>query len=337
MSRAGARASGASAPATGAGAPATGTGTQATGIDTRPGDAGAQPAVARAPRTATGAWPAEAGALLSVDGVDVHYGRGSRRKQAVHRADFSLAPGEVVGLIGETGSGKSTLARTIIGLVKPDAGRIVFDGRDLTGLTTAQWRAFRRSGAVQYVFQDPLRSLDPDTTLHDSVAEPLLVRGGLTRTQITEKVSEQFDRVHLDRALLRRPPGQVSGGQRQRAAIARALITEPRLLILDEPVSALDSANRVQVLELLQGLAGPRVALLFISHDLGSVAGITDRVIVLYRGQIVEMDRTDAIINRPVHPYTRLLVGSAPTLSRNGGDREWRDRLRAELGAAATA
>ncbi len=272
--------------------------------------------------------------LLSVEGVDVHYGRGARRKQAIHAADFAIAPGEVVGLIGETGSGKSTLARAIIGLVRPEAGRIAFHEEDLTALTPAKWRAFRRTGVIQYVFQDPLRSLDPDMTLHDSVAEPLLIRGGLTRAQITEKVRRQFGKVLLDETLLSRLPGQVSGGQRQRAAIARALLTEPRLLILDEPVSALDSANRVQILELLHALAGPDVALLFISHDLGSVAGITDRVIVLYRGRIVEVDRTDSIINRPAHPYTKLLVGSAPTLTAGGSDRQWRDRLRAELGAA---
>jgi len=272
--------------------------------------------------------------LLDVDGLDVFYGRGARRKQVIHSATFSVAPGEVVGLIGETGSGKSTIARTIVGLVPAAAGRVSVGGRDLTGLSSSAWRGFRRSGTVQYVFQDPLRSLDPDLTLHDSVAEPLLITGGRNRTQVTERVLAQFARVNLDESLLRRLPGQVSGGQRQRAAIARALITEPRLLIVDEPVSALDSANRVQVLELLRELAGGDVALLFISHDLGSVAGITDRVIVLYRGRVVEAGPTSDVINHPVHPYTQLLVGSAPTLTRAGADREWRDSLRAQLGAA---
>jgi ABC-type glutathione transport system ATPase component len=271
--------------------------------------------------------------LLEVSGLDVFYGRGSARKQAIFDATFSIAPGEVVGLIGETGSGKSTLARTILGLIKPDNGVIRFEGADLAALGHRQRQLFRRSGAVQYVFQDPLRSLDPDFTLEESIAEPLLSSGAHSRAEVATKVREYFRQVRLDEGLLSRLPGQVSGGQRQRAAIARALISEPRLLILDEPVSALDSANRVQILELLQNLASPSVSLLFISHDLGSVAGITDRVVVLYRGRIVEIDTTDAIVNDPIHPYTQLLVGSAPILGSGPSDRAWRDDIRSRLGA----
>jgi ABC-type glutathione transport system ATPase component len=252
-------------------------------------------------------------AVLEVGGLDVAYGQGARRKQVVTNAKFRIAPGEVVGLIGETGSGKSTIARAVLGLVPTAAGAIAFDGELIGALSPARRRAFRRSGVLQYVFQDPLRSLDPDITLHDSVAEPLVVRGGLRRAEVSDRVREAFGRVRLDESLLHRLPGQVSGGQRQRAAIARALVTDPRLLILDEPVSALDSANRVQILELLRELADPSVALLFISHDLGSVAGITDRVLVLYRGRIVEAGATETVINRPNHPYTKLLIGSAPT------------------------
>lgn len=271
-------------------------------------------------------------ALLEVEHLTVGYGHGTRRKEVIADASFTVHGGEVVGLIGETGSGKSTLARTVIGLVPPSAGHVRFDGQDLTAFTARQWRTFRRSGAVQYVFQDPLRSLDPDITLDESVAEPLVIAGGRSRAEIAARVREQFRRVHLDEALLGRLPGQVSGGQRQRASIARALVTEPRLLILDEPVSALDSANRVQVLELLQELAGPGVGILFISHDLGSVAGITDRVIVLFRGDVVEVDTTEAVITRPSHPYTQLLVGSAPTVSGAASDRARRDELRERLG-----
>ncbi|MFT4122693.1 MAG: ABC transporter ATP-binding protein [Microbacteriaceae bacterium] len=290
--------------------------------------------------------------ILSVRGLDVAYGRGARRKQALAAVDLEVHPGEIVGLIGETGSGKSTLARTIIGLVPADGGSIRFrgqdsggpdaggrdaGGRELVGLRGGALRRLRRSGAIQYVFQDPLRSLDPEVPLGESVAEPLLVRGGLGRkglgrATVAERVREQFRRVNLDEGLLRRLPGEVSGGQRQRAAIARALITDPRLLVLDEPVSALDSANRVQVLELLQGLAGPERGIVFISHDLGSVAGITDRVVVLYHGRVVETERTERILVRPAHPYTKLLLGSAPTLSGHRSERAWRDRLRAELG-----
>jgi ABC-type glutathione transport system ATPase component len=269
--------------------------------------------------------------LLDVQNLSVSYGRGARRREVIPNATFSIGRGEVVGLIGETGSGKSTLARTVIGLVPASSGSVAVAGELVSSFSPRQWRDFRRRGAVQYVFQDPLRSLNPDVSLFDSIAEPLVVQGSLDRASIADRVREQFRRVHLDEELLTRMPGQVSGGQRQRASIARALVTEPRLLILDEPVSALDSANRVQILELLQELAGPGVGILFISHDLGSVAGITDRVIVLYRGEIVEVDATEAIITRPAHPYTQLLVGSAPTLAGEGSDRTWRDALRAQL------
>jgi len=261
----------------------------------------------------------------------VFLGRGSSRKQVLFDVGFTIEQGEVIGLIGETGSGKSTLARVILGLVKPTAGSIHFEGVDVAALRARHQQLFRRSGAVQYVFQDPLRSLDPDFTLEESIAEPLIARGMLSRTEVATNVREYLGRVGLDESLLKRLPGQVSGGQRQRAAIARALISEPKLLILDEPVSALDSANRVQILQLLQSLVGSSVSLLFISHDLGSVAGITDRVIVLYRGEIVEVDSTEKIVNEPTHPYTQLLVGSAPTLTSGSSERAWRDELRARL------
>ncbi|ROQ36511.1 oligopeptide/dipeptide transporter [Frondihabitans sp. PhB188] len=269
--------------------------------------------------------------ILTVEKLQVAYGRGARQKQVLFDADLRIRAGEVVGLIGETGSGKSTLARAILGLVEPSDGSVRFGGTELTTLKPAQLRAFRRTGQVQYVFQDPMRSLDPEFTIEQSIAEPLVTGGGLAADEIARRVRTYLARVHLDEGLLSRLPGQVSGGQRQRAAIARALITEPRLLILDEPVSALDSANRVQILELMQELAGPAVSLLFISHDLGSVAGITDRVVVLYRGRIVEEGSTESIINTPQHAYTRLLVGSAPTLTGGATSRAERDELRARV------
>ncbi|MEU9636639.1 ABC transporter ATP-binding protein [Streptomyces tendae] len=270
--------------------------------------------------------------VLDITGLEVHYGARRRRRRALHDVSLSVAPGETVGLIGETGSGKSTLARTVLGLVRPSAGSVVVDGEDVTTHSARQWRELRRRGVVQYVFQDPLRSLDPDLTVEASLTEPLLVRG-TARPEAAARVRAFLPRVRLTEELLDRLPGELSGGQRQRIAVARALVTAPRLVILDEPVSALDSANRVQVLEILKELRASGVALVFISHDLGSVAGTADRIAVLYRGELVEVGAARDVVGRPRHPYTRLLVGSAPTLRGAPADRAERAALRALLPA----
>ncbi len=269
--------------------------------------------------------------LLQLHEVTVEYGRGPARRLALKGADLSVRAGERVGLIGETGSGKSTLARAVLGLVPTSAGRVIFDGLDLTAARPRQRRELRRRGELQYVFQDPLKSLDPDLSVADAVAEPLRVGGRAARDEIIPKVSDALAQVNLTTDLLGRFPAELSGGQRQRVAIARALITDPRLLILDEPVSALDSANRVRVLRLLSGSRFAGLGMIFISHDLGSVAGLTDRVVVLYRGEIVESGPTAEIVNQPAHPYTRLLVGSAPKLLSGGADRATRAALRQRL------
>ncbi|WP_405827488.1 ABC transporter ATP-binding protein [Streptomyces sp. NBC_01176] len=269
-------------------------------------------------------------AVLEVTGLDVHYGLRRRRRRALHGLSLSVAPGETVGIIGETGSGKSTFARTVLGLVRASAGRIVIGGEDVSAYGPRQWRGLRRRGVVQYVFQDPLRSLDPDLTVEESLVEPLLVQG-VARTEAGDRARTFLARVRLSEELLDRLPGELSGGQRQRVAVARALVTEPRLVILDEPVSALDSANRVQVLQILKELRAAGVALVFISHDLGSVAGIADRIAVLYQGELVEVGAARDVITHPRHDYTRLLVSSAPTLRTASADRAERDALRALL------
>jgi ABC-type glutathione transport system ATPase component len=269
--------------------------------------------------------------FLDIDDIDIHYGKRRGKHHVIQSAGFGVGTGEIVGLIGESGSGKSTIARAVLGLVGVSRGHIRVGDEDVTKFSASRWRAFRRRGVVQYVFQDPLRSLDADTLIADSIAEPLRIRGGLSRAGIAEAVRTYAAKVSLDEALLTRFPGEISGGQRQRAAIARALITEPRLLILDEPVSALDAVNRVQVLATLTSLRSEGVGLLYISHDLGSVAGITDRTVVLYQGAVVESGITRQVVTNPQHPYTRLLVGSAPTLSGLPLDRRQRDELRAEL------
>ncbi|MFF3934697.1 ABC transporter ATP-binding protein [Streptomyces phaeofaciens] len=279
---------------------------------------------AQNPRTPGG--PPASGPVLDITGLDVRYGR----RAALRGVSLGVAPGETVGVIGETGSGKSTLARAALGLVSPSAGSIVVGGHDVTGYGRRQWRDLRREGVVQYVFQDPLRSLDPDLTIEDSLTEPLLVQG-VPRVEAAARARAFLSRVRLTEDLLGRLPGELSGGQRQRVAVARALVTDPRLVILDEPVSALDSANRVQILEILKELRGAGVALVFISHDLGSVAGVADRIAVLYRGELVEDGATADVVNRPRHPYTRLLLRSAPTLRSAPADRAEREALRALL------
>lgn len=276
--------------------------------------------------------PRPAAPVLDVTGLDVHYGLRRRRRRALNGVSLSVAPGETVGVIGETGSGKSTFARATLGLVRASAGSIVIDGEDVSAYGNRQWRALRRRGVIQYVFQDPLRSLDPDLTVEDSLTDPLVVQG-VQRKEAARQIRAVLDRVRLTEELLGRLPGELSGGQRQRVAVARALVTEPRLLILDEPVSALDSANRVQILGILKELRASGVALIFISHDLGSVAGVADRIAVLYRGELAEVGAARDVINEPQHLYTRLLVSSAPTLHTAAANRAEREALRALLHA----
>jgi ABC-type glutathione transport system ATPase component len=270
--------------------------------------------------------------VLEVEDLEVHYGLGRRRRRVLDGVSLSVSNGEAVGLIGETGSGKSTLARAVLGLVPFSRGRVVIDGQDVSTATPRQWRDLRRRGVVQYVFQDPLRSLDPDLTAAQSIVEPLLIQG-ISSAEANTRARAFLDKVRLDADLLDRMPGELSGGQRQRVAVARALVTEPKLIMLDEPVSALDSANRVQVMEILKGLRQAGVGLVFISHDLGSVAGLTDRIAVLYQGELVEVGPSRSIINAPQHVYTRLLIDSAPTLRSAAAKRSEREQLRALLNA----
>jgi len=271
-------------------------------------------------------------AVLEVEDLAVHYGLGRQRRHVLDGVSLTVAPGEAIGLIGETGSGKTTLARAVLGLVPFSRGRVVIDGQDVSKARARQWRDLRRAGVVQYVFQDSLRSLDPDLAVGKSLVEPLLIQG-IPRAEADARARAFLDRVQLDADLLDRLPGALSGGQRQRVAVARALVTEPKLIMLDEPVSALDSANRVLVLEILKVLRESGIALVFISHDLGSVAGLTDQIAVLYQGELVEVGPTRTVINAPQHVYTRLLIDSAPTLRSAAAKRSERQSLRALLNA----
>ena len=251
--------------------------------------------------------------LLDVHGLSVRYGS----HQVLDGVSLRAEPGQIVGVIGETGSGKTTLARAIVGLVPVEAGRVRVDDVEVTALRGRARRVHRRSGAVHYVFQDPLRSLDPDLTVGEIVREPLAIAGGRPRPEQQDRVLGALHRVGLPAALVDRVPAEISGGQRQRVSIARAVVGRPRLLICDEPVSALDASNRNHVLRLIDELRRDRsLAVLLISHDLSSLAGIADRVVVLYRGRVVEEGPIAEVFTRPRHPYTALLVASAPSVRR---------------------
>lgn len=255
-----------------------------------------------------------AGPLLDVDRVEVHLGR-RHRAPILRGVSLRIAEGEIVGLVGETGSGKTTLARTVLGLVEPTAGTVSVAGTVTSHRRPRARRDLRRRGTVQFVFQDPLRSLDPDLRVADLVTEGLAIRGGLDAGQLRARAEEALAQVGLDAGLLGRHPAQLSGGQRQRVSIARALAGGPRLLVCDEPVSALDASSRNQILRLLDSLRHELgLGILVISHDLSSLASIADRIAVLYRGRILEDGPTDRVLESPRHPYTGLLVASAPSV-----------------------
>ncbi len=250
--------------------------------------------------------------VLELDRVSVDFGR----VRVLDGVSLTVRPGEVVGVVGESGSGKTTLARTVLRAVAPAEGSVSVAGRDITRLRGAALRAWRRSGAAQYVFQDPLRSLDPAVSVADSIVEGLRI-ARVPRADAARRRTAALEAVGLDEELIARLPSGLSGGQRQRAAIARALVVEPRLLVLDEPVSALDAASRdrvVQALIALRNQRGSDLAMLVISHDIGSLAAMSDRLVVLNRGRIVEDGLTRRVVAQPEHPYTRRLIESVPLI-----------------------
>jgi ABC-type glutathione transport system ATPase component len=252
--------------------------------------------------------------VLEIKGLTVAY---DRRRPVLTDVALTIGAGEIVGVVGETGSGKTTLARAVAGLVPIRTGTISLSGTDLTALKGRALRDFRRTGRLQLVFQDPLRALDPDWDVSALVAEPLAVAGAVSAGERAERVADALRAVGLDPALAARRPAQLSGGQRQRVLLARALVAAPDLVIADEPVSALDAAARNHILALLAGLRDRSgTSQLVISHDLPSLAGLADRIAVLYRGRIVEEGPVERVLTEPSHPYTARLVAATPRLRR---------------------
>ena len=233
--------------------------------------------------------------------------------RAVNDVSLTLAPGETLGIVGESGCGKSTLARMLLRLIEPTAGQVLFQGEDLLTLPPAAMRRKRRD--IQIVFQDPYASLDPRMSIARIIAEPLDIHGIGSKPERAEKVRELLSLVGLDPAAAERYPHEFSGGQRQRIGIARAIALEPKLVVLDEPVSALDVSIQSQILNLLDDLkARLKLSYIFISHDLSVVQHVSDRVAVMYLGRVVEEGEAGAVLGAPKHPYTQALISAVPDI-----------------------
>jgi len=265
--------------------------------------------------------------LLEVRNLEKHYPvtQGVFKRQvgtvrAVDGISFDLSAGETLGLVGESGCGKSTAATTLLRLEEPTGGEVRFDGRDVLAFDDDELKGFRRE--AQMIFQDPTSSFDPRMTVGESVTEPLRVHGMRDRQRRREIGTDLLERVGLAAGDYDRYPHEFSGGQKQRVAIARALVVNPKLIVADEPVSALDVSVKSSILDLLADLQTEfDIALIFISHDLSVVREIADRVAVMYLGELVETAPTDRLFEEPAHPYTETLVSAIPEPDPNAPDR----------------
>jgi oligopeptide transport system ATP-binding protein len=260
--------------------------------------------------------------LLSVNNLRKYFpvtkgvmGRTVGYVKAVDDVSFEVGVNEVLGLVGESGCGKSTVARCIVRLIAPTAGSVRFEEQDLLKLRGDDLKKARRR--LQIIFQDPLSSLNPRMTVEDTITEPMAIHGLYEKSERADKAAALLDRVGLPRGALRRYPHEFSGGQCQRIGIARALVLSPKLIIADEPVSALDVSVQAQIINLLVDLKSEMgLSYLFISHDLGVVRHISDRIAVMYLGKIVETGPAEDVCARPLHPYSVALMAAAPSLAK---------------------
>jgi oligopeptide/dipeptide ABC transporter ATP-binding protein len=284
-------------------------------------DPAADPVIAVAPVGAA-AGPAGAAPLLQAECLSRRFAVAGRRGAQLHAVDdvsLHIGAGESVGLVGESGCGKSTLVRLLARLLDPTAGRIGFDGTDIGAVPAARFARHALRGAVQMVFQDPTDSLNPRFTARETIGEPLALLRGLKGAAVQQRVDEVAAQVGLPLELLARFPHQLSGGQKARVGIARALVVQPRLLILDEPTSALDVSVQAVVLQLLDRLRRELdLSYLFVSHDLNVVRLLTDRVVVMYLGKVVEHGPVAQVFGAPRHPYTQALVAAIPGRAQDG-------------------
>jgi peptide/nickel transport system ATP-binding protein len=259
------------------------------------------------------------GQLLEVNNLVKHFpiksgvliGRQVGAVRAVDDVTFSVAEGQTLGLVGESGSGKSTLARSVLQLLTPTSGSVRFRGQEITGLGRKQMRPLRRE--MQMIFQDPYASLNPRKRVGQIIGDPMSLHGVAGGAELRKRVQELMDRVGLHPEYYNRFPHEFSGGQRQRIGIARALALEPRLIVADEPVSALDVSIQAQIINLLDDLQDDfNLTYIFVAHDLGVVRHVADRIAVMYLGKLVELGPAEEVHNRPIHPYTVSLLSAVP-------------------------
>lgn len=249
--------------------------------------------------------------------VSKSFGRPQQVLKAVDGVSFSINEDSVMALVGESGCGKSTVARLVLRLINPTSGTVLFKGKDVFGFDKNSLKAFRKS--AQIIFQDPFASLNPRRTVYDTVSEPLVIHKLAPRSEMKGRTAEILARVGLGPEVMSRYPHEFSGGQRQRICIARALAVSPELIVADEPLSALDVSIQAQILNLLYELKKTsKIAFLFISHDLRVVRYFSDTVGVMYLGKIVEQADTEELFNKPYHPYTEVLLASAPKFAVRG-------------------